>query len=276
MATPSSALALQSLMYGPKLARKIASLGPVYKQYAKRIKTGYKTYKNVRRGLNSVKRNLFKGMSLKNMAGDPPGPSSCKRQRTGFQNNLEINTRELYPIDLTNIVRESSDNAQDKREQEEINVSGFKICMDIKHSSGSAMHCNVAVISPRGCFDISETSFFRGSEDKRGKDFSTALSSLEFRCLPINTDRYFVLRHHRFLLGAVNDSVNNGELDPSYVMEDFWVKYNRQVRYQDGVAISGRVYLVFWFDRMHTEPASAKETAVITLSYRTISYFREP
>lgn len=207
--------------------------------------------------------------------GEPVGSGNTKRGLTVFEGPTLKPTRTLHFNNILDIARGIQ---VDERTRDIINVRGFKLCMEIKSltasvSPGDQLLFNVAVISPRDSTSTSVTDFFRNnSGDSRGTDFSTGLTSTEFHCLPINSDKYHVLMHKKVVLG---DSLN--DVNPSHVFIDEYIKIDRQFRFDSGTTSTANnsIYLVYWADISMKAAGSLVEINAFNMSNTGILYFRE-
>lgn len=213
------------------------------------------------------------------MIGDVPGTGTAKKCAVVDTNPLLKDTRTLYTEELTTIPQGTD---IDERERRIANLRGFKICAEIANKSTTPLYVNVAVISTKQGTEssgIETTDFFRAAAGaSRARDFSTALNSNEMHCLPINTDRYIVLRHKRYRLieeGGTTFTSNSGN---SFLNLDWYVKINRQIRWDSSVGQpeSGAVYLVYWFDLFQSPTLSTPVVSGVSTTWRAVAIFRDP
>lgn len=237
---------------------------------AKRVRTSYRRRKKAK-------------FSTKNV-GEPVGSSNCKRAETLYEEfNVNRSTRILNTRTLLNIYKQDSFNDNlDKRVRDIINVRGIKICGEWKNNSSYPLYLNVAVISPKdGVVNVSADDFFRShSADKRSVNFSTALSSNQLHCLPVNSDKYTVLRHKRFTLGPDPTPLNNRPYSinkDNFLVMNWYLKLKRQIRFEGDLNVpeSGQVYLVWWADKFGTDATTAPAPDSYNNSLRAIVYFKE-
>lgn len=213
--------------------------------------------------------------------GERPGSSSAKREVVFEQNITNRDTRQLYNERLTDIIQGTGIN---ERERRIVNIRGWKICMEIKNLRDIPLYVNVAVIAPKmgtTTSGVGVGDFFRASQGAdRARDFDTSLSGLEFHCLPINTDRYTILKHKRTRLVAMAAGGDTVALSGySYMNIDWWIPLKRQVRYDGSTGDkneSGRVYLVYWFDGFSANAATLSVANAAQASIRAVAYFRDP
>ena len=213
--------------------------------------------------------------------GKPVGTSTAKSKIIVNTGLASKNTRTQYIIDLSEVPKSD---AIDNRVRNIINVRGFKFCMFVHNREDIPLTFNIAVISPKAQTGVDTVDFFRGQGAKqRGIDFATFNTSLEFKCLPINTDKYNILRHKRYTLGAAGGEVNpqDWKCDRRCTyMEFMWyTKLNRQWQYDsttDNGPESGRVFLVYWADTWGTDGGAAPIVNAYAVMEKHLLYFKEP
>jgi len=209
--------------------------------------------------------------------GEPVGSGTAKRYVTETINPVNEDTRVLYQYGLTDIDQGTAIN---QRERRMVNLRGFKICMEVKNIATTPLYLNVAILSPKdGAADVTTSDFFRGAGANRGRDFGIGLNSNEFHCLPINSDRYTILKHKRYRLVPGNTPSDTASLNGySYMNLDWWVPLKRQIRYDadTGQPESGKVYMVYWADNFSTAGGSAVNPAQMVVTRRVVTYFKEP
>ena len=189
-------------------------------------------------------------------------------------------TRTLYSSDITDITKASSLNEINKRQRDIANIAGVKYCVQLYNGLQKPIFFNYAIISPkdkREWFNDKTVDFFRGYENSRGQNFNNALSSNDFRCRPINADRFHVLSHKRFVIGPRDGGVSyTASTRPNYYTFDGYLPIKRQFRYKDGTNSSiDSIFIVYWMDCWD----GAKDSAPINglhVQQRVITYFREP
>jgi len=218
-------------------------------------------------------RRLFKN-------GRGRGSSTAKRAIVeNGSTSILLATRTLYTDPLIS-VNDTATNEIDKRQRDMVYVPGSKICYEFINNlatTGSldTLVVNFAIVKRRcGTTAPNATDFFRSSEATRSVDFGTALSSLEFNCLPINTDEYIVLMRKKFMLLTKN--VNNGSKFQKYINR--WVKLAKQYRFKgtDDTPVCGTPYVVYWVSKMEDSTGTGVEVDQVQLTRRIVTYFREP
>ena len=196
------------------------------------------------------------------------------------QTGVIQDTRTLYVHNLINIQRNDTTTPSDsinKRQRDIIYVSGSKICYEFCNISSSVTdeyEINMCLITPRCRNTTSTLDFFRDSEFERSKNFGTDLSSLEFNCLPVNSDEYNVIWRKRFkLLSKVANS--QGRWNKKVQL---YIPIKRQFRFDDGNVTPDcpQPQIVYWIDKVCTNGGSAVIPGVLDLTHRIDTYFREP
>lgn len=236
-----------------------------------------------RRRFESQRRKVAKESFSPNNIGKPIGTSDCK---TWESHNIladDGNTRQLYSINMMQLPEGSSESY---RERQIINCSGLRVCTEFQNNKSASflegLYLNVAVISPKEsvCSDSDLTvSFFGGQgglATARSRDFDTTLTSNEFRCLPINTDKWVVLKHARKRLAPASLATDYSSYTTNM---DWYIKINRQLQFQANTDVPdpvNPVYLVWWADQVFEGAGAAGQANAFRCGIRTIIYFRDP
>lgn len=210
-----------------------------------------------------------------NKVGETVSSNNSKRCVTVYEGPSNKSTRTQYYNDILDITRGTQ---LDNRQRDIINVRGFKLCMEVKSllatfATGEHIMFNIALISNRNGTAPDAIDFFRNSSgDARSTDFSNGLTSTEFHCLPINTDKYAVLMHKRFMLG---DSLNDA--NPSHLFIEEYIPINRQFRYNDGTTSipNNALHLIYWADISMLPGGSTPSADAYQVSNTGVVYFKE-
>lgn len=212
--------------------------------------------------------------------GESIGTGNAKRHQVIDSGPTSQTTRNLYVTDVTAIPKTTS-NEIDSRQRDMIQYKGFRYCEEWHNTSDKPLLCNIAVVAGKGETDYTRLTdnFFRGTGTTRALSFTTTLGSLDFHCRPINTDKYIVLSHERFVLGTrVTDKFF--EDTKNYAMKTKWVKVGRQIRYEDASGVTGSaktpIYLVHWCDQMTTPAGTTELLDAMMHSQQITAYFAEP
>ena len=210
---------------------------------------------------------------------------SSKTNQVAQANVQSRATKTLHeePTLFNNIAQASGLNAINQRQRRTIYAGGLKLCMEVLNGNPTVpMYFNVAILNNKQGPGNLENDFFRnqGLNANREIDFSSSLSSNELHCLPVNTDKYNVLWHGRYLLGPGSSAENTGfggiACMPSFKSIMAYVPIKRNIRYNNGgFAQDSDVCMVYWAAPF--AGSSAVEPATeIQVGYRITAYFREP
>jgi len=166
-----------------------------------------------------------------------------------------------------------------ERRNDIINCRGFTLkgLLRSTTSSPELLTCNIALVAQKdpsvaGTATVDE--FFRnlGTGVTRGTDFDVALSSIEFHMLPLNTDKFTILKHQRFVLAPPSSGVApyNKEID-------WWVPLDRQLTYRDATSTScnDQLLVLFWFDSYGALGGSASLANKCFVQMVATTFFRE-
>lgn len=275
--------ALVAAGYGPILKKAKTAYGYAATAYAnrgaavaaaKRIQSVYKRYKRIKRSRG--RKRMFRPPSY------PSGTATSKSTTVKDDNTFtNLNDRTLTSVNLANIGHTTTNN-QNGRQRNILNLRGFKLCMEFKSLINEPLYVNIAVIVPRQGVTVATSDFFRANTSNRTQAFSnTILTSLEFHCLPINTDKYAVLMHKRFLLKSSDDFATNGgfkeHAGKNYMNFMRYVKFNRQVRYSDNADVvpeQGAPYLCHWVSKWG-DGVSVTQATSYQVREHFVTYFKE-
>lgn len=233
-----------------------------------------------RRGL----RKGYSNLKIRRRYGERIGQENAKRVQTSTVQTTFRSSRVLYNEGLMDIPKAVTlDQNLNRRVRDMVNISGIQLTMEVNNADAQIPQlCNFAVIAPKqGASGVNASHFFRAMNQgaARSIDFSLALSSNEMHTLPINSDRYLVFWHKRFMLnprvGGTEFSANSGK---SYRIIKKYIKLRRQVRFDnvESQPESGQIWLVYWFDRFGAPQNGPVRNSVTEVSIRAVVYFREP
>jgi len=223
---------------------------------------------------------------LRRRVGEPLGTSNAKHETNQYVQNLS--TKTLYQfrlLDLPEKTTLANENSQlDRRVRDCVNMRGIKFCMNIRrlalgaeNDNKSKLWFNFAIISPKAGIDNAETiplaDFFRSDGNTREVDFNAAANTaLDWRCNPINTDKYNVHKHKRLQLAPMDSTIGNKER-----LIEWYMPLKRQIRYQAGsVFPEGKnMYLVMWHVISSELVAFGAQADSVDLRLKHIKYFKE-
>lgn len=211
--------------------------------------------------------------------GQARGVARAKRTETETLTNGSASTRVLYNDEITNIPK-TTVNDIDARQRDVVRLSGFKMCFEIKNNDSVPLLCNYAVVYDKQNGEtVSTSDFFRSNGgNERAKDFSVLLNSYEFHCLPLNTDRFTVLWHRRFVLApnpAVASTGFTGENRNNWKTFEKYVKLKKHITFEGGVAQS-KLWLLRWYDKFQQASGGAITINIANVDHHVMAYWREP
>lgn len=237
------------LQYGPTPAQVAHTLYNDSKWVAKK---SYRAAKGFRKRKSKQADSRY---ARATKVGEPQKDIHMKREQTFSQGNIDTTTRTLYSNELTAI---SAGTGEDERLRSLINCKGIELAYHVYNKATTPMFLNMAVLAPKhSSSGVTQTDFFRSNSGDRGQSHGTALSALEMHYLPINTDKYTVLKHNRHQLGAQADlsGTYNSDAGPgNFISKKVWIPINRQLRYDNTLATTCNtpIYLAWWVDGMRT------------------------
>ena len=219
--------------------------------------------------------------SPKNVGHNPGQDNTKDTDVVNDASLIAYDTRSFHVTDITQLEQATSANSISRRQRQIVYLKGFKICEEVSSNRDSPLYYHIAVIAPHGNTSTPNTTdFFRSTGGTtRSVNFGTSLSSIEFRCLPINTDKYTVLWHERIMLNPVNNTASFAARDGrNYGLVEKYIKMNREIRYDDTTSGSceNPVYVVHWADEYQTPGGGAAVTGAYSKQRRYVMYFKEP
>lgn len=202
--------------------------------------------------------------------GEPVGSSYCKSFATF--GTASIASRSLTQLSLTGVARGTAIN---QRLSDAINIRGFNIRALFR--SNNTLVLNMAVVAvkdPDASGSVTVSDFFRsaGLNGLRSVDFADALSPVEFHMLPLNSDKFTVLKHDRWNMYPTGSGVSE------YLKGiDWYVPLNRQVAYDDATTSSCKdaIHIIWWCDQPTAAPASAPVAAQCNVQVMATTHFKE-
>lgn len=247
-------------------------------------------YKDTKWAANKIARGLGKAYKARKArssrkrkkayhpVGEPMKLSHVKRDNVFTFGPSLTQTRLLYDNELTAIAGGDGEN---KRDRQLINAKGIEFTYHVANKLTSPVFVNVAIIAPKHTTDgISGIDFFRSSDGDRGKNFSIALSALELHYLPINTDKYNILRHYRHQLGSQADTAGTYNSDAgrgNWLSRKYYVPINRQLRYDGTLSntCNTPIFMVYWCDRMDCAPSDPATLDAVQFSFMHTMFFTD-
>lgn len=280
MSTAIIPYAARGALYGYRASKRMRMAGGIAGHIYRNRGAYYRAARTIGRAWRRRSRRGRKRIFSRTQIGERVGTTTAKAVYTANIPKI-LDTRTLYQTEITSLPQKASFGENNTRLRQIANVRGFKVCMEVRNQSENPMYFNIAVISPKDSNAVvSEPGFFRGyTQSNRSVDFSTGRSSNEFHCLPINADKYTVLKHKRYRLIPVNQAqtVYNDHSGHNYMNIGFYTRLKRQVRYQEnGVTESGKCYLVYWCDEFLSSAGTPSVSEQMQVNEKVVTYFKEP
>lgn len=226
---------------------------------------------------------------VRNRIGDRPGTVNSKRVVTSRTDRESIDTKTLYVKDITDVAHGTDIN---DRERQLCYVSGWKIMLELWNKSEAVRYVNIAFIALKD--GVGETpngdEFFRSYENDRNRPFPTApyvandMNGFEMHCTPINTDKYYVLKHLRIKM-APKDHEAGSTSQFAYNYQSnvwnkcLWIPLRRQIRYKNlsnSIPENARIFMTYWTTGASTNGQTAIQPDQLDFSHKIIMHFREP
>jgi len=210
--------------------------------------------------------------------GERIGTSNCKvNTDTG---SAQRETRTLHIINCTDMAHTSA-NEINARNRNLVNVRGIKICAEVNNQLNEPLYLNMALLSVKNGNVVSNVDFFRSPDasQTRSRNFANTLTSMDFHCLPLNSDQFTILKHKRYRLNGKetnNDYVaNNGN---TFMNIDWYKPIKRQIRFDENAQTLAEtpIYLVYWCDRFGALTGTVSQANAMRFTWRVLTYFKEP
>lgn len=257
-----------------RVRRKVIPLSAARKA-SRRLRAVRRT-RLVRRAAKWGLKGLAVGLAAKYVIG------KARRRRTArktevFKTAGQNDTRTLYSASLTDIARGTD---IDKRNEDDIQIAGYRIKGEIGNINAGALYVNVALVSHRDSGNTLTHEFFRHDGTVRSVDFGTALSAIEIAGNPLNTDKFAVLKHRRYRLNGnpVTAGYSEGS-GKSYMDIDWYQPINRNIQYDTSastnVDASSNIYLLYWMDLWGATAGASIEPTVAMVNWKVVAYHHD-
>ncbi len=212
-----------------------------------------------------------------------PEPRGTTRQ----SGSMDINATEdqMNELIVDEVTMPSEGIGLQDRLTSAIRIKGFKICERFINVHNYPVICHYAIIQVKDTnastsVDIKE-QFFRDttSTSARSLDFISPSVQYDFRydCFSMNPDRFWILTHKRFLLGAHTDAVGTEEfgLGQSRWVKS-WSKYykiNKKFAFNStGAAPWRNIFRVVWY--VPVEPSKFSAVNKVTRLKGHVLYYK--
>lgn len=268
-------------------ANKITIGNEVYrdvKGMSRYVQRRYGGVKRKFRGTYGRYRKRARTRAQKMKVGNPIGAGNAKRtevERSIGAFEVQFNNI-LYFYDISLIAQGTN---LDERTRALVNLAGWRFCMEFKNNSAFPMYMNVAILAPKTSTLLSQTefedSFFRAhTGNSRTIDFTDpSLRGMDRHCRPINADKFVILKHKRFRLSAINETLQFTDPNrPNHKFYMWYTKFGRQLRWKFTGSGSGEevVYLAYWFTTFNQPAGGGAGTETVNVNRDIVAYWREP
>jgi len=143
-----------------------------------------------------------------------------------------------------------------KRTRMVVNIRGIKICFHMVNLSQKNITFHFAIVHNRRDDDESQNNDFYRNDgrfgDTRALNFGNYLSGMDNHCLNINTDKYVVLKHYKFMVSRnATTGTKYNEHMKNFVHFEKYLKINKQVRFEEETGTnpySPTIHVLHWAD----------------------------
>ena len=220
-----------------------------------------------------------------------PGSGTCKKAKNASTNfidhNFDSRTLNLHEGILRIPLQRNIANGGEelnRRNRMLVNIRGIKICFHMVNISQKNITFHFAIVHNRRDDDEPQNADFYRNDgrhgDTRALAFGTYLSGMDHHCLNINTDKYVVIKHYKYMVGR-NASIGTkyNEHMKNFLHFEKYLKLNKQIRFEDDVASGNyfpNIQILHWADTCDSPANQPPLANTYNLSLNTITYFREP
>ncbi len=247
---------------------------------AKLVHSAYKWHQ--RRKIALAKRRQFTLMDQPD-----PGTGSAKKFKNGATNfvNQTFDSRELNLHSDILDVPFNTDGKDDinTRNRMLVNVRGIKICFHVINLSQKNITFHFAIVQTRPKQGLHSQGFYRNDGRnglQRGLNFGSYLTGMDHHCLNLNTDKYIVVKHYKFMICRNHsDGTIYNENIKNFVHFEKYLSLNKQLRFENRDGSDGygpNLEIIHWADSCDTEINTQPIQNVYSMGLNTITYFREP
>ena len=228
----------------------------------------YSSYK--KRGKRKRRKTQEVGADIGRPANYNESRRRDRQQGVTVWSNKTMQTEAL--IDVEKNV--AGDEAIQKRNRDTIHHKGSKICFSVKNILKVPVMFNWAVVVPKANNTVSPIDILRGNGAERDVTLNNALTFMDLRCLPINTDRYRVVKHKKMLIQPDSDKGADQSEGRDFRLIEEYIKTNRQLFF-DGSSAKPlqNMWMVWWCDYYNSPTGST--AATIQYSWRIVDYFND-
>lgn len=239
-----------------------------------------KTVRKWRRATRWGLKGLAVGAAAKYVIGKARRIRTARKTEV-FKDYLTPSTRTLYDASLTDIARGTG---IDQRTEDDIKVGGYRIKAEVQNLQPGPLYVNIAVVHHRDTANALTHEFFRHDGSVRAIDFSSALSSLELHGNPLNTDKFAILKHRRYLLNCfVNNPIGSGPIGEgsgkSYMNIDWYIPIGRNLTFDNNNATAidaqSNIFLIWWVDDYLAAAGTAVAGGAAVIQWKVVAYHHD-
>jgi len=261
------------------------NIGKKMARSAKRMK-----FTQARRGAKRKRASAAQRRARKfKLIGNERGSTTSKRDELTVQTNgealrVDMSTRTLYHELLNHPPKSSNASSVSTRLKDKCFIKGIKFCMEVTNNKNDQLYFNYAILALKqrqgALIQVPlptslPLDFFRNfNGNKRSCDFDDIqLDSNDYRCRPINQDKYHIFAHRR-----IRFVKNNSNFCPTRAI-DRYIKVNRQFNYSEeegSEVVNQPLYLVYWCDTANKDANTTIQTNAAYFNARMITYFKDP
>ncbi len=206
--------------------------------------------------------------------GQPAGANESRRRQEA-QGVTVLQNKTMVSQALINIEKNvAGDEAINKRSRDTVLHRGIKICFSVKSILKVPVIFNWAIVLPKANNTVSPLDVLRSNGGDRDVTLNNALTFMDLRCLPINTDRYKVIKHKKMLIQPDSDKGTNQSEGRDFRLIEEYIKTNRQL-YFDGSTAQPlqNLWMVWWCDYYNSPTGSTAPT--VQYEWRKVDYFND-
>jgi hypothetical protein len=252
--------------YNMRFKRRVPASGR--RSYKRRKYTAKRRYK---------KRSNRKRLFSKTRLGNRVGTATAKYQYT-LSDWFNYSSRTVAVIPLNEILK-TTDNLITGRQRDIINLRGYRIQFHFKCNMPDFQYVNMAVIAPTEGITVGPSDFFKseGSNTTRYRDFALDLSSLQFAELPINSDKYLIMKHKRWVINRSTRGTGTAD----FRTYSTYIPVKRQLTFDPlssggNSGVNERTFMIWWTDGGGVPAGSAVSENALSVAASIVTVFREP
>lgn len=164
----------------------------------------------------------------------------------------------------------------DARERGTAYIRGISLrfyARSLDSTRGKAM-MHMAILSSKNANDttVAVDGFFRDFDNSRDINFGAAVSGISMAHNPINTDKWNVIRHHRWNLAQSNNfTYRDSKMHTQYI------KINRLFSYNDDSNSNPEqpLHLVYWFSYYFASPSEVGVDNSFQVAWKAVVYYTD-